>query len=360
MKGQMNMLTNQDISIVKGMLLRGDKQHDIAAHFGCNSGRIAEVALGKVGPNVPAASVARLPAASAQPKRFFAPGMPLEEQIAIFNALANGPFDVARAHYISPELAEHILQHNTQNRPKRTGNIARWAANMADGEWGLTGETIVFSKSPVRLLDGQHRLAACVKAGVGFRTFVAFGIDRGEFTKINTGAVKTNGDALAILGVSDPSCVAAALRWRHLLLSNPHDRSSLTNEFIVQQWKALDKSPLGVQLKEFCVQARGIVKATKKNGSSVFTPGQLAGILLRLHVVDEKATAKFIQSLETQKGNGKVLTTRLEKISEFGRINDVGRAGMIVKAWLATRDGTAISAKGVVYDPSTDAFPHVG
>jgi cytochrome c551/c552 len=28
------------------MLLRGDKQHDIAAWFGCNAGRVAEVATG--------------------------------------------------------------------------------------------------------------------------------------------------------------------------------------------------------------------------------------------------------------------------------------------------------------------------
>lgn len=45
------------------------------------------------------------------------------------------------------------------------------------------------------------------------------------------------------------------------------------------------------------------------------------------------------------------------KIRESGRINDVGRAGMIVKAWAATRDGEAITAKGVNYDPSTEDFP---
>ena len=40
-------LTHRDTSIVKGMLLRGDRQHDIAAYFGVNGGRIAEVATGK-------------------------------------------------------------------------------------------------------------------------------------------------------------------------------------------------------------------------------------------------------------------------------------------------------------------------
>lgn len=40
------MLSHSETRIVKGMLLRGDRQHDIAAYFGVNGGRIAEVATG--------------------------------------------------------------------------------------------------------------------------------------------------------------------------------------------------------------------------------------------------------------------------------------------------------------------------
>lgn len=39
-------LTDDDARIVKGMLKRGDKQHDIAAYFGVNAGRIADIATG--------------------------------------------------------------------------------------------------------------------------------------------------------------------------------------------------------------------------------------------------------------------------------------------------------------------------
>ena len=45
-------LTEDDAAIVKGMLARGDRQHDIAAWFGVNGGRIAEVATGARFPNV--------------------------------------------------------------------------------------------------------------------------------------------------------------------------------------------------------------------------------------------------------------------------------------------------------------------
>ena len=37
----------QDAAIVKGMLKRGDRQHDIASWFGVNGGRIAEISTGQ-------------------------------------------------------------------------------------------------------------------------------------------------------------------------------------------------------------------------------------------------------------------------------------------------------------------------
>jgi hypothetical protein len=39
-------LSHRDTRFVKGMLMRGDRQHDIAAYFGVNGGRIAEVSIG--------------------------------------------------------------------------------------------------------------------------------------------------------------------------------------------------------------------------------------------------------------------------------------------------------------------------
>jgi hypothetical protein len=55
-------LTNSDAAIVLGMVARGDRDHDIAAWFGVNQGRIAEVKDGSHG------SIAAAPAASLPPK----------------------------------------------------------------------------------------------------------------------------------------------------------------------------------------------------------------------------------------------------------------------------------------------------
>lgn len=61
-------LTAADAAQVKGMLKRGDRQHDIAAWFGVNAGRIAEVATGDRFANIQAAESTDLPPPGPYPK----------------------------------------------------------------------------------------------------------------------------------------------------------------------------------------------------------------------------------------------------------------------------------------------------
>lgn len=56
------VLSYRETQIVKGMLKRGDRQHDIAAYFGVNGGRIAEVRSGECNyPHAEAMAEADLP-----------------------------------------------------------------------------------------------------------------------------------------------------------------------------------------------------------------------------------------------------------------------------------------------------------
>ncbi len=53
---------NEEIAaLIKGMLARGDRQSDIAACFGINSGRVSEINTGELYPDVPAALPESLP-----------------------------------------------------------------------------------------------------------------------------------------------------------------------------------------------------------------------------------------------------------------------------------------------------------
>lgn len=60
-------LTEDDAAIIKGMLARGDRQHDIAAWFGVNGGRIAEIATAQRFEEVVPASGNELPPAGPYP-----------------------------------------------------------------------------------------------------------------------------------------------------------------------------------------------------------------------------------------------------------------------------------------------------
>jgi len=54
-------LSEADAALVKSMLLRGDRQHDVAAWFGVNGGRIGEISKGLKFSWVKAESADQLP-----------------------------------------------------------------------------------------------------------------------------------------------------------------------------------------------------------------------------------------------------------------------------------------------------------
>jgi hypothetical protein len=66
----MSNLDARMASLIKGMLLRGDRQSDIAACFSINGGRIAEINTGQNFPEVSAASPDELPPAAPYPSPY--------------------------------------------------------------------------------------------------------------------------------------------------------------------------------------------------------------------------------------------------------------------------------------------------
>ena len=97
---------------------------------------------------------------------------------------------------------------------KKPKAIARYADDMAAQRWSLTGDTIKFSNEK-RLRDGQNRLAACVRAGAAFSTYIVFGIDDAAFDRMDQGRNRSGSDVLAIAGYSNTAALSGAVRWAH-------------------------------------------------------------------------------------------------------------------------------------------------
>src|SRR4051794_4301498 len=80
----------------------------------------------------------------------------------------NSPPENSRRVWITPELARAILTDlNKGTRTKKPEEIRRYANDMKDGRWVMTGESIKFGTDGL-LKDGQNRLSACVQANVSF------------------------------------------------------------------------------------------------------------------------------------------------------------------------------------------------
>lgn len=112
---------------------------------------------------------------------------------------------------ITPKKAMQWLQRNIHNRPLSTKLANDYAKVMRAGRWKLNGETVKFNGNG-DLIDGQHRLTACVEAGTPFESYVVRGLSHETFDTIDQGRKRTAGDVLARRGEKHYTMLAAACR----------------------------------------------------------------------------------------------------------------------------------------------------
>lgn len=115
---------------------------------------------------------------------------------------------------VTPDMARKWLGLNIENnRRLSVRRIADYARDMKNESWTENGETIKFTVD-MKLIDGQHRLLACVEANVGFYTLVAWNVPHKAFVNIDRNQSRSTGQLLHLVkGISDYNNVAAALAW---------------------------------------------------------------------------------------------------------------------------------------------------
>lgn len=125
---------------------------------------------------------------------------------------------------ITPEMAQYFLDNfNKENRNIQKTHIQMIARDIKNEKWMVNAQPICFTADPfapgatypdVRLLNGQHRLEACVHADMPIEVPIAIGIDRRAFSTYDSHAKKSvirnnagSGDRRIIAG-------AALIQWR--------------------------------------------------------------------------------------------------------------------------------------------------
>lgn len=113
---------------------------------------------------------------------------------------------------ITPQMAEQMLKKNIANRKVNQANVNRIAADMATGNYKVNGETIKISPNG-EILDGQHRLLACVKSGMSFQSYVVYDVERETVGTIDMGKGRSVADSLNVMGCNIKSGIIPAMNF---------------------------------------------------------------------------------------------------------------------------------------------------
>jgi hypothetical protein len=116
---------------------------------------------------------------------------------------------------IAPQRATAWLERNKKNRPIRQIHVKRISWLIVGGRWKLNGNSIKIDEDG-NVLDGQHRLWACIEANMPIITIVVYNIKRDAFATVDTvQALRTATDVLKVThDVSKRGKdISAALIW---------------------------------------------------------------------------------------------------------------------------------------------------
>jgi hypothetical protein len=256
--------------------------------------------------------------------------------------------------FVDPIFAKSILSSgNINNRRITDAVVKRYADVILKGEWKEdTFEPIKISKSG-RLLDGQHRLLAIVKANIGLWMHVATGLNEDIFDVIDTGRKRTGGDVISMLGVKNGIMISAGIqfqRWIHGACSGA--RSPLLNTDIVDKYK---------QDADMWDEFSGMSQKLSKDFSRAISESWALGFLFLFGQIDKQDSIDFMNQLCSGRGatNNTIHLLRKRLIdsrmsSQYKLTEDV-KAAFIIKTWNCFRRGYELGV--LKYKPIDEKFP---
>jgi len=246
---------------------------------------------------------------------------------------------------ITPEMAAQMLEYNPRNRRLKDRHVAELAGAMERGEWQLNGESIKLSGKNV--IDGQHRLWACLRANKPFKTLLVRGLPMNAQKTVDTGKIRTNPDHLQMLGESYAGLLANVIyRVYHYQKGSLLERRSMTHK---QTEKFLMENPT---LRDYVA----IYGSLRPVGPKAL----LASAHFIFAEIDQAQADDFMERYT--KGTGleegsPILTLRnrlIKDLSSETKLNQFQKFAMFIKAWNTWRDGEQMHRIG--YRPTED-FP---
>lgn len=250
---------------------------------------------------------------------------------------------------ITPKKAIEWLKRNIHNRPLSDAHVNRLASAMQSGVWRMNGDTIRFNGNG-DLIDGQHRLRACVQSNCTFESYVVRGLDHAAFDTIDQGKRRSTGDVLARRGEKHYNCLAAAVRIVHVIHTRGavDKKTSIRADEIVE---CLDRNP-GV--RECC----DIVNQGSR--SPIIPHSSSAALLFLFRQKDGTLADTFWQRVLGGEGltsgmpEYRLRERLIDNKTSAAKLQPICILALAIKAWNAARNGKSL--KCLKWDERED-FP---
>lgn len=240
-----------------------------------------------------------------------------------------------RRQVVTPEIAADMLKRNTMNRPVSKPHVAHLKRELASGRWKFNGDTI--TTNGTALIDGQHRLLACLESGVPFETFVVEGIPQSAFDTKDVGKRRSKADTLATRGEKHSRLLAAALVFVDRYITGAGIKSRNYTNTEVEE--LLDKYP-GIQ--------ESVLLANAWRRRIALTAPLMAAAHYLFSRKDEEMAELFfdtlVKGLDLREDDPIYLLRERVNLNAFSKAKLPQRDifALMIKAWNATRDGKAV------------------
>jgi hypothetical protein len=258
---------------------------------------------------------------------------------------------------VDAEQAEEWLQSNANNRGQRKVKIAEFKSDMLAGNWRNIGDPVRFDTGG-RLVDGQHRLIAlvraneereaeCLKTGEKYQPIavpllVIRGVAPEDQIVMDTGTRRTAADQLRIVGRHNYILLSAAAKWmifweRQALYADNTKKFATHTEIVQFVEEHSD-------FEEIVSRAARLIKGIK------MPPGYVCTAYYICWRIDPDVADEFFQRLsdgEDLKRGDPILAlrNRLEDL-RHSRVNLSGEMwlSLLLRTWNARREGQSLRA----------------
>lgn len=258
---------------------------------------------------------------------------------------------------ITPEQAAiYLANRNEKNRSISKAATIKYARDMREGRWSLTGQPIIFDESGM-LIDGHHRLTAAAEQGVTFQTLVIRGVASSAIQRIDGGRARTAAHMAAMAGTSSPVEKCAIM---NLVLT--HERSGIAN------MKSVDKGPTKSEIVDSlrtcndldsCVARAALTRKliSKAQGGFCYYVFRNQNPTLADRFWDDLSTGAGLSTTNP------VLHLRnrlIDNATDKAKLPAIITIALMFKAWIEFRDGKKVkSLRWRTDGPQPEAFPEI-